>query len=432
MFLPLFLSIGVSGVFATPPSIFERALNASLQTNLPAQAVLVDPKSFAVLGPNGPFRNSSFSQLFNPTSTAPPFFQIFDPAFLDILGPNASFNIISTNKSDSILFYSHEAPVYLRDTDELFFAGLDLSKDVVNKISMKAVENALEETSGTVVNVPATPITLPSSVQHVNGGTGPLGSSLVLVTDGFGSLPPSVVLVNPQAPYNATVLLDNFYGRQFNSMNDVKIHPTSKAIFFTDVSIGNIITIRPPPLMPNQVYRLDPNTRAVQVVATDFDLCNGIAFSADGKYAYVYVYPSRCPQFRRSSLQTAFHLHFIKFSTDSGAVTSISDVDQTRPATIYQFDVSPTSQIFTNRRIFAYADTGVPDGITLDAAGNVYAGCGDGVHIWSPTGALLGKFFTGDVVANMQFAGDGRLVLLGGANVYMARIAAREGSVAFP
>lgn len=48
--------------------------------------------------------------------------------------------------------------MYLRDTDELFFAGLDLSKDVVNKISMKAVENALEETSGTVVNVPATPV----------------------------------------------------------------------------------------------------------------------------------------------------------------------------------------------------------------------------------------------------------------------------------
>lgn len=34
-----------------------------------------------------------------------------------------------------------------------------------------------------------------------------------------------------------------------------------------------------------------------------------------------------------------------------------------------------------NRRVFAYADTGIPDGIQLDANGNVYSGCGDGVQV---------------------------------------------------
>lgn len=34
-----------------------------------------------------------------------------------------------------------------------------------------------------------------------------------------------------------------------------------------------------------------------------------------------------------------------------------------------------------NRRVFAYADTGIPDGIQLDTKGNVYAGCGDGVQV---------------------------------------------------
>ena len=68
-----------------------------------------------------------------------------------------------------------------------------------------------------------------------NGGTGPYNGSLLLVTNGLGPLPPSVVLVNPKSPNNVTVLLDNFFGRQFDSLDDVKVHPSGK-IFFTDLT----------------------------------------------------------------------------------------------------------------------------------------------------------------------------------------------------
>ena len=47
----------------------------------------------------------------------------------------------------------------------------------------------------------------------------------------------------------------------------------------------------------------------------------------------------------------------------------------------YAFDVDPDSQTFLNRRVFAYVDTGIPDGIQIDKSGNVYAGCGDGVQV---------------------------------------------------
>ena len=67
-----------------------------------------------------------------------------------------------------------------------------------------------------------------------NGGTGPYKGDLLLVTSGRALLPPSVVLVNPSPPYNTTVLLDNFLGRQFNSLNDVKILPGTDIIYFTD------------------------------------------------------------------------------------------------------------------------------------------------------------------------------------------------------
>lgn len=138
-----------------------------------------------------------------------------------------------------------------------------------------------------------------------NGGTGPFRSQLLLANSGRGPLPPSIALVNPKPPYNSTILLDNFFGRQFNSLNDVKVHASGK-IFFTDVkyvtattplstfkrihlgfSYGFLGGFRPTSLMPNQVYRFDPNTGVVRVVADGFDKCNGLAFSRDGKTAFM-------------------------------------------------------------------------------------------------------------------------------------------------
>ena len=55
--------------------------------------------------------------------------------------------------------------------------------------------------------------------------------------------------------------------------------------------------------------------------------------------------------------------------------------NSTKPATIYAFDVDPTTQAFTNRRVFAYVDNGIPDGIQLDTEGRVYSGCGDGTQV---------------------------------------------------
>ncbi|KAF8953596.1 calcium-dependent phosphotriesterase [Flammula alnicola] len=388
---------------------------AFLPEKLPPQSAFVDPLSFAVLGTNGSFRDSAFTQFFNPTSTPVPFFQIFDPAFLAILGPNPSFNEVASNATFA---FAHEAPIYVPETDEVFFASFtggplsnsDLNhNNQVGKISMKAVEAALQTLkpgdNGTALQVPVTELVLPDTIQMTNGGTGPFKSSLLLITSGRGPLPPSIALVNPKAPHNTTVLLDNFFGRQFNSLDDIKIHPTTGLLFFTDVTYGFLLNFRPPPLMPNQVYRFDPAVGSVRVVATGFDKCNGIAFTPDGKIAYV---------------------------TDTGANAAILGINQTQPATIYAFDVDPETQVFLNRRVFAYSDTGIPDGIQVDAAGNVYSGCDDGVHVWSPSGTLLGKFFTGTTSANMVFAGDGRLVIMAVTQIFVAKIAAKEGKVAFP
>lgn len=128
----------------------------------------MDPRSFAVIGENGTFRESSFASTFNPTSTTPPFFQIFDKAFLDILGPSPSIHEIASNATFA---FAHEAPIYVPALDEVFFAsndGGDLGmsdlehNSVVGKISLKDAEAALSANSSgsNVVNIPVTEVDL--------------------------------------------------------------------------------------------------------------------------------------------------------------------------------------------------------------------------------------------------------------------------------
>lgn len=71
------------------------------------------------------------------------------------------------------------------------------------------------------------------------------------------------------------VLLNNYFGRQFNSLNDVVINPRNGELYFTDTLYGFLQDFRPPPGLRNQVYRYNFETGAVAVVADDFTLPNG-------------------------------------------------------------------------------------------------------------------------------------------------------------
>ena len=121
--------------------------------------------------PQGPFRDDSFTQFLNPANTEPPFFQIFHQDFLSILGPSPSFHQIASNASFA---FAHEAPIYIAETDEVFFASsIGGPSSAIRKISMAAVEAALKavaaEGSNTTVNVPVTEVIsfLPSSYHPV-------------------------------------------------------------------------------------------------------------------------------------------------------------------------------------------------------------------------------------------------------------------------
>lgn len=103
---------------------------------------------------------------------------------------------------------------------------------------------------------------------------------------------PALYAVNPVEPYNTTgmlgaltgswfyaysgsVLVNNYFGRQFNSLNDVAVNPRNGDVYFTDTLYGYLQDFRPSPELPNQVYRYNPSTGAVTVVADGFVLPNG-------------------------------------------------------------------------------------------------------------------------------------------------------------
>jgi gluconolactonase len=73
--------------------------------------------------------------------------------------------------------------------------------------------------------------------------------------------------------------------------------------------------------------------------------------------------------------------------------------------------------------VFAYSDTGIPDGIKCDTLGNVYSGCGDGLNVWSPGGFLLGKVRVPGGVANFCFGRPGELFLLNENKFWVLEVA---------
>jgi gluconolactonase len=183
-----------------------------------------------------------------------------------------------------------------------------------------------------------------------------------------------------------TVLVDSFQGKKLNSPNDVVEH-SDGTIWFTDPPYGT------PPgaareLEKHYVFRFDPASKRLEIVADDFDMPNGLCFSPDEHTLYV---------------------------ADSG-----------KPHHIRAFDVTSDGKL-RRGRVFCTIDDGAPDGIRCDEHGNVWSSAGDGVHVFAPDGRLLGKISVPETPANLCFGGeDGRtLFITARTSLYAIRVNAR-------
>ncbi|KAJ9653331.1 hypothetical protein H2198_007473 [Neophaeococcomyces mojaviensis] len=377
---------------------------------VPAQALVVDPKSFLALDTVLPPSESNFTNLFIPPGTteeeavAKPF-HIYDNAFYKIIGSNPTLSIIARSEVDPIF---HEAVVWYPAKDEVFFvqnagaraAGTGLEKsNIIQKISLAQAEEVVASgNSSAEVDVTLVKANPPVINSNGNAGATNYRRQIVFTGEGQGNdTAPALYLMNPEEPYNTTVLVNNFYGRQFNSLNDVAVNPRNGELYFTDSLYGYLQDFRPPPGLPTQVYRLNTNTGSLTAVADGFDKPNGITFSPNGTYAYV---------------------------TDTGAQSAFYGYNLSAPSSIYRYSVEDDGT-FSNRKLFAFISPGIPDGVHCDTEGNVYSGVGDGVQVWNPAGTLIGKIFLGTFAANFRFVGKGRMIIAAQTELYYATLAAQ-------
>jgi len=172
----------------------------------------------------------------------------------------------------------------------------------------------------------------------------------------------AIIRIDPKGKYE--LLADRFEGKRFNSPNDVAIGPDG-AIYFTDPTLDLPQGERQE--LPFQgVFRLDSSGK-VTLLTKELSQPNGLAFSPDGKHFYV---------------------------------------DDSERRNIRVFDFT-SDLLLANGRILAEEPggkgDGVPDGMKLDQAGNVYVTGPKGIWVWNPEGRHLGTIVLPEQPANLAW-----------------------------
>jgi gluconolactonase len=185
------------------------------------------------------------------------------------------------------------------------------------------------------------------------------------------------------------VLAEFYQLRRFNSPNDIAFKSNGD-FYFTDPPYG-LERLNSDPdkeLAFNGVYRVTPKGE-ITLLVQHLSFPNGIAFSPDERVLYVAI------------------------------------SDPNRPV-IMAYDVQPdgtigNERVFFDTKALMQGRKGLPDGLKVDVAGNLFATGPGGVLVISPTGAHLGTINTGEATANCGWGGDGSVLYIT-ADMYLCRV----------
>lgn len=201
-------------------------------------------------------------------------FQILSPAFEKVIGPKPTIKVCLKNEAYA---FAHEAGVFIPGTGEIFITSNRLIDDDGNpriQISRIIPDGSNYSQEEIFPDIPM-----------ANGGVN-YGDGVVFCSQGTQTRPSALIYMKRTVPFETSTLVQGFYGRDFNSINDVVVHEDG-SFWFTDPIYGFEQGFKLAPQLPNQVYRFDPATKSIRVMADGFGRPNGIAFSPDQRIVYI-------------------------------------------------------------------------------------------------------------------------------------------------
>ena len=300
-------------------------------------------------------------------------FQAHDPEFAAVLGPDPRLvPVVATD--------AHEGPVYLPAEDALYVTSLPRAGNLPAPGFPEVAIRRLDLDGDRFPVDPARVSTLRPLTRAANGMTLDREGRLVVCEQGTRAEPARIARLDPATGAMETVV-DAWGGLPLNSPNDVAVKGDG-TVWFTDPSYGHLQGFRPEPLAGDHVYRYDPSSGRLSVVADGFDKPNGLAFSPDESVLYV---------------------------ADSGANQEPGSYYVRRPHHIKAFDVRDGRHL-AGEQLFGVTTPGFPDGVKVDDAGRVYASASSGVQVFNPAGDLIGELRLPGAV-NFCFGGPAGNVL---------------------
>ena len=295
--------------------------------------------------------------------------EIDDDEFSKILGEKPSFVLLCNGLGFS------EGPVYLsagKGSEDGWLVFTDMVNDKINIIKWNGVQpfNAIRNLSWSQV------ATFRDPASRAIGQTADLDGNLL--TAEMASRRVSITAKDG----SVRTLVSNYKGVPLNSPNDLVVK-SDGSVWFTDPNYGSLKYPQESSL-PCNVYRYDPTSKNLSVVISDLMMPNGIAFSPDEKLLYVI---------------------------DSGASQASYTYHKNWPHDIHVYEVSPDGKGIQNGKILTTVSPGFPDGMRLDTHGNLYVGALDGVHVYNPSGKLMGKILLPRQTSNLTFGGKDNNIL---------------------
>lgn len=285
---------------------------------------------------------------------------ILDPRFQKIVLGNARIQRIATG------FDFTEGPVWFGDGRYLLFS--DIPNDKILR---------WDETTGGIS-------VFRSPSHYANGNTRDRQGRLITCEHDTQRL--------TRTEYDGTVvvLADRWEGKKLTGPNDVVVK-SDGTIWFSDNGAGtrgNYLGHKAPQEHPFRVYRFDPSTATLTIAVDDIARPNGLCFSPDESRLYVV------------------------------------DTPNDRPKSTWVYDMVDNGSRAANGRVFFDGD-GWADGIRCDTDGNVWCGFSggpehDGVAVFAPDGALIGRILLPERCANVCFGGRkrNRLFMAASQSIY--------------